>query len=181
MKRSIATAAGPRAAAPIHPFHPWRLLLATTLLALAAGLCLPAFAEAGPGPGHAGGPGMMMLSPRALDRVDATPAQREQIRQILQAARKDLQPLREQGRSLREQGLALFTQPTIDAAAAEALRQQELTLHDQASRRMWQAMVDAGNVLTTAQRQRLATQLQQRAALMHKQHAERAALDGGRP
>ncbi|MDE2564320.1 MAG: Spy/CpxP family protein refolding chaperone [Burkholderiales bacterium] len=179
MKRSIAAAAGPRAAAPIHPFHPWRLLLATMLLALAAGLSLPAFAEAGPG--RSGGPGMMLLSPRALDRVDATPAQREQIRQILQAARKDLQPLREQGRSLREQGLALFTQPTIDAAAAEALRQQELTLHDQASRRMLQAMVDAGNVLTTAQRQRLAAQLQQRAALMHKQRAERAALDGGRP
>ncbi len=177
MNSSIATARGLRA-------HPYRLLLATALVALAAGLGLPRLAQAAAwhhGGPDALGPGMMMMGPRLLDRVNATPAQRYQIKQIMAAARKDLQPLHEQARRLHEQGMALFTQPTIDANAAEALRQQAQALHDQASRRMLQAMVDAGNVLTPQQRQLMATQMQQRQALMHQQRAERAALAGAKP
>ena len=70
---------------------------------------------------------------------------------------------REAGRALREQGLQLFTQPTVDATAAEALRQQMLAQHDQASKRMLQAMLDVAKVLTPEQRAQLAERMKQRA------------------
>ena len=159
---------------------------ATLVLALAAGVATTAFAQRGPW-GHDGpagmGPGMEMhggwAARRMLDLVDATPAQRTQIQQIMQAAHTDLQALRASGQSLRQQGQALFTQPSIDANAAEALRQQELVLHDQVTKRMLQARLDAANVLTPAQRQTLATAMATRRALMQKQRAERAALNHG--
>ncbi len=175
-----------------HSKRPLALLAATTLVALAAVVGTPAFAQPGPwGSGGADGmgPGMRHhMEPgtagrwdghRMLDLVGATPEQRIQIQQILKAAHADLQPLRASGRKLRQQAQALFTQPTIDASAAEALRQQELAVHDQVSKRMLRAMIDAANVLTPAQRQTLATKMAQRRALMEKQRAERAALDGG--
>ncbi|MEF7613357.1 Spy/CpxP family protein refolding chaperone [Aquincola sp. MAHUQ-54] len=121
-----------------------------------------------PGP-HSMGGGLMggwMMSGRGLDRmldgVKATPEQREQIRKIADAAGADLKSQREAARGLRQQSVALFTAPTIDAAAAESLRQQMLAQQDQRSRRMLQAMLDVGNVLTPEQRQQLAERAAER-------------------
>lgn len=94
------------------------------------------------------GPGLSRL----LDGAQATDAQRAQIRQIAQQARTDLQALRAQGEGLREQALTLWAQPRLDPAAAEKLRQQMAAHHEQFSRRMSQAMLDVGQVLTPAQR-----------------------------
>lgn len=148
---------------------PLRLMFGTLVLALAAG-----FAQPAPAAPH-GGP--MMLGPqhveRMLDAVNASAEQRSQIKSIVDAAQADLKAQREASRSLHEQTMALFAQPTVDARAAESLRQQMLTQHDTASKRMMQAMLDVSRVLTAEQRQQLAERM--------KQHRETMGERSGRP
>lgn len=145
----------------------------------------------GPGAGPMGGPGgpgghgpmggpMGLLHGRALDAVKATPEQRNQIRQIMEAAHKDLAGQRDARRALRDEGMKLFSQPTIDPAAAESLRLKRQALQDQASRRMTQAMVDAARVLTPEQRKQLGEQMQRRQQMMERHRQERDALEGGK-
>lgn len=155
----------------------WAPVLAALAIATAGtAVVVPMVAQAMPG-GHGmmGGPGMMgehgshfmgRMLDRMLDKVGATEAQRTQIRQIAQLAEADLKAQAESGKALRERGLALMTAPTLDAAAAEALRQQMLARHDQASRRVLQAMLDIGNLLTPEQRAKLAEQMKQHRGMM---------------
>jgi Spy/CpxP family protein refolding chaperone len=157
-----------------------RLTLITAAMALAAGLMQTAYAMPG-GPGMHGG-GMGMMGPRmerALDGVGASAEQKAQLRQIMDAARADLRTLRDGNRKLHEQMHALFTQPTVDARAVEALRQQLMAAHDQASKRMSQAMLDASRVLTPEQRKQLADRMEQQRSMMQRHRAEREALQGG--
>ncbi len=141
-----------------------------TLVALAAGAGAVAWADgrAGGWGGHGmGGPAMMgggygmmgdgsRMSDRMLAGLNATDAQRAQIRQIMQAAAADMKTQFEAGRALREQGLAIFSAPVVDAAAAESLRQQMVAHYDQMSQKMTQTMVAVANVLTPEQRAKLA-------------------------
>jgi len=130
--------------------------------------------------GHHGGPGMMMFggSPERigravdhmLDGLNATDAQRTQIKQIAQAAAADLKTQHEAGKALRDRQRQVFAAPTVDANAAESLRQQMLAQHDQVSRRMTQAMVDISRVLTPEQKAKIAEHLKQRAAKMEERH-----------
>ena len=144
-----------------------RQLLAMMTLAIAG--TAGAAAMAPPGMMPLGGHGMS----RMLDDVKASPGQRAQIEQITQAARADLKAQHEAGRTLHEQSLQLFAQPAVDAAAAEALRQQMLAQHDRASQRTLQAMLEISRVLTPEQRQtmsqKMAAQMKQRGE--HMQHA----------
>lgn len=117
------------------------------------------------GHGHRhGGPGMGpgRHMERLLERVNATPEQRTQIRGIFEAAAADMRAQGDTRRQLHEQGLTLLSQPTIDAAAVERLRQQMVAQHDQASQRWSRAMVEAAGVLTPAQRTQLAELMRQR-------------------
>ena len=149
-------------------------VVTTIALAVAgAAAVVPLAAQAMPG-GH-GGPGMMggyeghgmgRMLERMLDKVGATDAQRAQIKQITQLAQAYMKAQAESGRALRDNGLALMAAPTLDAAAAEALRQEMLARHDQKSRRMLQTMLDIGNVLTPEQRTILAEQMRQRQGMM---------------
>jgi periplasmic protein CpxP/Spy len=169
--------------------HPLRLLTATLALALAAGFVQTAHAQPGAGEpgmhrmgmGHGMGMGMGMEGPRhmgrMLDAVNATDEQRSQIRQIMQAAMSDLRGQREAGRKLQQDMQAAFTQPNVDANAVEALRQQMLARHDQASKRMMQAMVEASRVLSPEQRKTLAEQMAQRRSKMEQHRSERGTLD----
>ena len=157
-----------------------RLLATGLLVALAGSVMLTAEAAPPDGPRHHGpGPGAMMmgpmLSPRVLDAVNATADQRSQIRQIVEAARTDLKAQHDAGRSLHEQMRTLFTQPTVDANAAEALRQQQLAQHDAASKRILQAMLDVSRVLTPEQRAKIADLAKQRQDRM----AQRLERRGG--
>ena len=164
----------------IAPSRSLRAVLATAALAVGAAFSLPAAAA----PHHGGGFGPMGGGPRMermLDAVDATPEQRAQIKQIFDAARSDLRGQREQARALRQQVMTLFTQPTVDARAAEALRAQMSAQQDAASKRMLQAMLDASRVLTPQQRQQLAEKMQQRRAMMERHMNERRSLDQGAP
>lgn len=157
-------------------------MLSGMVVAVAATFALSAWAMPG-GHGHHGmdGAGMMMGgrgADRMLDGINATEAQRTQIRQIFQAAANDMKAQREQRRTLHERGLQILSAPTVDAAAAESLRQQMLQLHDQASKRRMQAMLDASQVLTPEQRVKLAERMKQRGEAM-RQRMERR--QGERP
>jgi len=163
-------------------------LAAGVLLAISATLALTAWAaEPGrgghPPHGEDGGYGPFMGSPHGLDRmldgVNASEAQRTQIKQIMQQAMADLKAQRETTRSLRERSVQIFTAPTVDAAAAESLRQQMLAQHDAASKRMLQAMLDVSRVLTPDQRKQLGDLMAQQRAKMEARRAERAAQKPG--
>jgi Spy/CpxP family protein refolding chaperone len=154
------------------------MALGTTLLVAAAGTATLSAQAAPMGDHHRGGmdggPGLMMGGPRAermLEAVGASADQRSQIRAIMDAARNDLQAQREAGRTLRDRMRQLFTQPTVDANAVEALRQQQMAQHDAVSRRMTQAMVEASRVLTPEQRAKLAEMAGQRRAMMERRGA----------
>jgi len=129
----------------------------------------PAGMHRGPGLGMPG-MGLPLVGPmmdRMLDEVQATPAQREQLRQIGQSAQADLKAPGEAARADHARLVELFGQPTLDPAAIEALRKQMLARHDQVTKRMNVAMLDAAQVLTVEQRQQLAARM--------KQHAEHRA------
>ncbi len=128
--------------------------------------------------GARGGPGGGRGMDRMLDSVNATEAQRSQIRAILQAARTDMQAQHAARKALHDQERAVWTQPTVDARAAEALRAQKLAMHDAASKRMLQARLDISRVLTPEQRKLMADRMAQRHAMMERHQAERAALEG---
>lgn len=125
--------------------------------------------------GEAGG-GMPFAGPgfeRLLDDVQATDAQRKQIRDISDKARADLRTLHEGAQAQHNEAMAIWTSPKIDAAEAEKQRQKMLAHHDQVSKRMMQAMLDVGQVLTPEQRAKAATVLKQRQERMHERMQER--------
>jgi periplasmic protein CpxP/Spy len=165
--------------------RPLALMLATVAVAAASFLAQPAHAE---GRGHGGmqtammgGPGGGMFNPRMaerlLDSVNATSEQKSQIKALADAARQDMQAQRDSGKALREQAAALFVQPTVDARAAEVLRQQMLAQHDQASKRMTQLMLDVSRVLTPEQRKQMAERLAQRRSMMERHDRERRQVE----
>ncbi len=158
-----------------------RVLMFGTLMAVLATWAMASWAQpmGGHGGHHEMGGGMMMggspermarMIDRMLDGLNATDAQRGQIKQIVQVAATDLKSQREAHRALRQQGMQIFTAPNVDANAAETLRQQMLAQHDQVSRRMTQAMVDISRVLTPEQKAKIAEHLKQRAAKMEERH-----------
>ncbi len=179
------------------PRHLAATLITPFVLAAAATLAAPAWAmPGGPGEhtthgmegghgghGRHGGGGMGMafghprMAERMLDAVNATPEQRAQVRTLVEAARKDLDAQRASGRGLREQAMTLFAQPTVDARAVEALRQQMLGQHDAASKRITQLMIDVSRVLTPEQRKQLGERMAQRRDMMERHHRERRALE----
>ena len=161
-----------------------RLLAATAVIALAGGLSQAVLAaphDGHGGHGGRGGPGMGMFDGRhaehMLDAVNATPEQRSQVKQILQAAKTDMAAQRGAGRQLHEQSQTLFAQPTVDARAAETLRQQMMAQHDQASKRMLQVMLDVSRVLTPEQRKSLSERMTQRRVMMERHRAERDSTE----
>jgi protein CpxP len=185
--------------------RPWRLMWATLVLAVAGGVAQTAVAAPPEGPPPGMGPGAHGMHPgmhpgmrpgmhrdmhpgtemagggarllgRMLELAKATPEQRSQIHQIMLSARQDLRAQREAGRQLHDQQHALLTQPSVDAAAVEALRQQMLAQHDQASKRMTQALVEASRVLTPEQRKLIG----EHRAMRERHRAERQALESRR-
>ena len=157
-----------------------RAMAASVLVVAAAAAIQPAHAEDF-GHGH----GRAMAGPRAdmmmfggtpehvarmvdhmLNGLSATDAQRAQIKQIAMAAAVDIKTQRDSARSLREKGMQIFTAPTVDAGAAEAVRQQMSAQLDMTSKRYLQAMLDVSNVLTPEQRARIGERMKQRQAQM---------------
>jgi Spy/CpxP family protein refolding chaperone len=155
---------------------PIRRLVATLTLAAASAFSMAAHAMPG-GHGMGGGPIMGGLLPRMLERVNATPEQRAEIKRILDANAAERRMQREAGRALREQAMALFTQPTVDANAVEALRLQQVAMHDAASQRMTASMLEISRVLTVDQRKQMADYMAQRREMMQRHQRERQGID----
>ena len=155
-----------------------RWMMVSVLFVAAAAIAVSAEAQERPHGKHdgEGGHGMMMFggSPERmgrridhmLDGLNATDAQRTQVKQIATAAATDLRGQRETGKGLRERSLQIFAAPNIDAAAAESVRAQMQAQHDQASRRTLQAMLDIGKVLTPEQRAKIGERMKERGAMM---------------
>jgi Spy/CpxP family protein refolding chaperone len=161
-------------------FRGMRWMALALLVAVSSTLALTAWAfEHGPhggmGPGFGAG---MMSSPEhmgrrvdhMLDGLNATDQQRGQVKQIVQAAATDLRQQADQRRALRERAMQIFAAPTVDANAAEQVRQQMLAQHDQASKRMLTAMLDISRVLTPEQRAKMAENMKARGDRMRERH-----------
>jgi len=97
-----------------------------------------------------------------LADVDASAEQRERIAAIMKGAANDLAANRKSRADARRQAMALLAAPTIDRAELEKLRVEQMQLADFSSRRMLQAMADSADVLTPAQRAKIAEKRQQR-------------------
>ncbi len=179
----LSPAAGNRTAAMNNTGFGKLMLGLAVSVAAAGALAWPGWSQAEtPAPGgpamhgrmHHGGGGMWAAHPkrleRMLDAVKATDAQKAQVRQIMQSAAADMAAQREAGRSLRDQAMAVFAAPTVDANAAEQLRQQIVAQHDQGSKRMLAAMLEVSRVLTPEQRAAWAERMKQR---RHGHHGER--------
>ena len=171
-----------------------RLVMMGMVLTLLAAIGVSAWAQAPaqPGPGmhamhHHGGAGMTGGSPERmgrmldhlLDGLNATDAQRAQIKQIMAQASADLKGQAQAARELRQRSMQVLTAPAVDANAAEQIRLQTMALHDQMSRRMTQAMVAAASVLTPEQRAAIGQRLKDRQARM-EERMKKHEQDGAR-
>jgi Spy/CpxP family protein refolding chaperone len=87
--------------------------------------------------------------------VDATTEQQERLRAVVKSAVRDLLPMREKAQAARQRGRELLTQTTIDRAAIEAFRAEQLAQMDGISKRVAQAVADAASVLTVEQRRKI--------------------------
>jgi protein CpxP len=159
----------------------WALLGAGIVTVAAAGALLHHGAQAqpmmfgpgghGPGGWHGGFDGDPAAQARRIEAmvafmladVDATPEQRDRIATIMKGAANDLQANRKIHMEARRQAMTLLAAPTIDRAQLEKLRVDQMQLGDNASRRMLQAMIDSAEVLTPAQRAKLAERRQRQA------------------
>jgi Spy/CpxP family protein refolding chaperone len=108
--------------------------------------------------GHFAGRGLG----RALEAVDATAEQEERIWAIIDGARAELRPMMREFRDTRTAVMELVAAPTIDRAAAEALRAERIAAIDEASKKLTAAALDAAEVLTPEQRARLAERMKER-------------------
>ena len=148
-----------------------RGLLGVLGAGLAGGLGFGAFAHRGDGRGP--------LDPAELDarlermlrhvyvEIDASEAQQAQLGPIVKQAATDLLPLRDRMRDARRQAMALLTEESIDRAAIERLRLEQLQLAETGSKRLVEAIADAAEVLTPEQRIRAAERLRHRRRRWH--------------
>jgi periplasmic protein CpxP/Spy len=170
-------------------FRPVRVVLLSMLVAVSATVALSAWARPGGGGHGEGRHGEMMMggSPEhmarrmdhMLDGLNATDAQRAQIKQIAAAAAADMKTQHAAHQTLREKSQSIFAAPTVDAAAAESVRQQMLAQHDATSRRMLETRLAIANVLTPEQRAKLAERQKERGARM-KDRMQRMDRDGSK-
>jgi Spy/CpxP family protein refolding chaperone len=151
-----------------------RAAIATLIGGIAAGIGYKAFAHGGYGGWHRGGFMAGPLDAAAVDEhlermlkhlyveIDATDEQKQRLAPIVKQAAKDLLPLREKASEARKKAAELLTQDSIDRAAIETLRTEQLQLVEQASKRFTQALADIADVLTPAQRKQLAAHVARR-------------------
>jgi len=114
--------------------------------------------------------GGRMLYPGAIERrvngvlgaIDASTEQRKKVRAIFEQAANDLHGLRQQRADNRRQIAQALTAATIDRARIEALRTDQVKLSDASSKRLTDALIEAAEVLTPAQRADLARRFERR-------------------
>jgi protein CpxP len=87
--------------------------------------------------------------------VDATAEQQEKLRGIVKNAVKDMLPMREKMVAARQQARELVFGQSVDRAAIEKLRSEQIGTVDALSKRFTQALADAIEVFTPEQRRKL--------------------------
>jgi Spy/CpxP family protein refolding chaperone len=116
---------------------------------------------------HGHGHAMMQAHlEKMLTALDATPEQKEKIKTILHHGFEQIGPVHQKMAAGHKQLHDLLTAPTIDRGALEQLRASEMADFDQASKGLVQTLADAAEVLTPAQRAKLATMMAE-----HHHHA----------
>jgi periplasmic protein CpxP/Spy len=186
-KHESSSGPAPRSGRSRHGFLSGLLIgaVAAGLVGLAVGVTLPAARAAGAaarmmgggdgggwrGPGH-GGPGGPPPTPEemrdhaeffvsfALHRVGATTEQQDRAVKILDGALDEMKTLHEGHKANREQLAAILAAPTIDRAAVEKVRLDEMALADTLTHTIANAMLDTADVLSAEQRAQLIANLQ---------------------
>lgn len=92
--------------------------------------------------------------------IDASGDQTDKLTAIAKSTAKDLLPLREKVREARKQGLDLIGAASLDRSAIEKLRADQMANMEAVSKRLAQALADAGEVMTPEQRKQLAERIQ---------------------
>lgn len=147
----------------------WVLAGAATVLATLAA-CAPGHHRHGDGPmGMHGQMDPESMGKRVdkavewvLSDVQASAEQKQKVSAIAKQAIGELAPLRDKHRAARKSAVSLLAAPSVDRAAMESLRAEQLQLADQASRRVTQALADVAEVLTPEQRLKLKERLDKR-------------------
>jgi Spy/CpxP family protein refolding chaperone len=113
--------------------------------------------------GHQMGPGMGAEHiDKMLSAIDATDDQRVKVKAILSTAFARMGAVHAGLNETHVKLHALITAPTIDRGALERLRATEMAQLDDASKVMVQALADAAEVLSPAQRAKLGDMMMQR-------------------
>jgi len=136
-----------------------------------------------PGFGHHGGPEAFMSGKpvdveqankfadkrmqHMLKEVKASDEQKAKASAIVKASLEKGAPLAEKMRDNHVQLRKLMAAATIDKAAIEALRTEQIKLADEASKLAIQTMEDVAGVLTPEQRAKLAEKMEKRGGWMH--------------
>jgi periplasmic protein CpxP/Spy len=102
----------------------------------------------------------------ALHRLDATDEQEDKVQNIINGAIDDVFPVVQEHRANRDELRTILAGPTIDRAAIEKLRGEELALVDTLSKTIAGALADSAEVLTASQR----TELMERIERFHHHH-----------
>ena len=118
------------------------------------------------GMGHAGAHGDMHAMMAAhidkmLTQVGATPDQKSRVQVILNGAMESMGPLHQRLEGTHGDLHRLLAAPVVDRAALEQLRAARIADIDQASQTLVKALADAAEVLSPAQRAKLASQMAQ--------------------
>ncbi len=100
----------------------------------------------------------------ALENVGASSDQETKVHDIIAAAYQKIDPAEGTHDAMRKQVLDLMRAPTIDRAAAEKLRADEIARMDAKSKVIVGAMLDAASQLSPEQRVKLAEHAQERMA-----------------
>jgi len=99
----------------------------------------------------------------ALRDIDASEEQQDRVNAIAGGAVDDLFRLRERHSANKQAFHAQLAGATVDRGALEEVRQAEMAVADEASKRLVRALADVGDVLTPEQRQALMERF-------HRQH-----------
>lgn len=91
----------------------------------------------------------------AMDWIDGTEAQKQQVKQVVDGAIPDMMSFRDEHRALRTEFQKELAAPTVSPTALEDLRVRFMRLADAASQRAVKALGDVAQVLTLEQRQKI--------------------------
>jgi protein CpxP len=116
----------------------------------------------------------------ALDSVGATAAQEAKVHDIIAASFADIAPDPKERDAVHKQVLDLLRAPTVDRAAAEKLRVDEVARFDAKSKKIVSAVLDAADQLTPEQRGKLADHLEELAKRGPWGGAHDGRMDGER-